>query len=128
MPECGFAAIANCGFIESVHNETALAICALFARACGFVWMGSVSIGGGEGLVHGRPLSELRGPVIPYKKNLDLVAEAFARGEPVPGDIRRNLAKPFIPAWLYRFLGGIHWKKQARRNGVLQKLADRPYQ
>jgi multimeric flavodoxin WrbA len=122
-----FAAIANCGFIESHHNENALASCAAFAREAGFSWMGSVSIGGGEGLVHGKPFGELGGPAIPYKKNLDIVARALAAGKPVPEEARRELAKPFTPGWLYRAIGSYGWKKQARRNGVQSQIGARPY-
>jgi multimeric flavodoxin WrbA len=127
-PRGAFAAIANCGFIESSQNESALASCASFATASGFRWMGSISIGGGEGLVHGRRLADLGGPVIPYKKALDGVASAFATGNPVPEEARQQLAKPFIPAWIYRFVGSRNWKKQARRNGIFEKIDDRPYQ
>ncbi|NTV67836.1 MAG: NADPH-dependent FMN reductase [Chlorobaculum sp.] len=123
-----FAAIANCGFIESSQNESALASCATFAKAAGFRWMGSITIGGGEGLVHGRQLAELGGPAIPYKKALDRVAEAFAAGKPVPEEARQQLAKPFIPGWIYRFVGSRNWKKQARQNGVFEKIDARPYQ
>jgi multimeric flavodoxin WrbA len=123
-----FAAIANCGFIESSQNESALGSCAAFAKAAGFRWMGSITIGGGEGLVHGRHLAELGGPAIPYKKALDSVAEALAAGKPVPEAARQQLAKPFIPGWIYRFVGSRNWKKQARHNGALDKIDDRPYQ
>ncbi|TLU88660.1 MAG: NADPH-dependent FMN reductase [Chlorobium sp.] len=123
-----FAAIANCGFIEAQHNENALASCAVFAKQSGFNWMGSVSIGGGEGLVHGRPLRELGGPAIPYKKNLDLAAAALAAGHPVPDEARKQLAKPFTPGWIYRTIGSMGWKKEARKNGILQQISARPYQ
>ncbi|NTV16572.1 MAG: NADPH-dependent FMN reductase [Chlorobiaceae bacterium] len=129
LPSSGrFAAIANCGFIESFHNDNALAACAVFAKSSGFDWMGSVSIGGGEGLVQGRPLQELGGPVIPYKKNLDIVAEALAAGHPVPEEARLRLAKPFVPGWIYRIAGTAGWKKQARQYGTEHRLDERPYQ
>ncbi len=127
-PKGAFAAIANCGFIESSQNESSLGSCATFAKAAGFRWMGSITIGGGEGLVHGRPLAELGGPVTPYKKALDLVAVALAAGEPVPEKARQQLAKPFIPGWIYRFVGSMDWKKQARKNGIIDKIDARPYQ
>jgi hypothetical protein len=121
-------AIANCGFIESSQNESALGSCAVFAKAAGLRWMGSITIGGGEGLVHGRALADLGGPVTPYKKALDQVAEAIAAGNPVPEETRQQLARPFIPAWIYRFVGSRNWKKQARRNGIIDKIDNRPYQ
>ncbi len=123
---CGLAAIINCGFIESHHNDAALAICAEFAGESAFAWMGGISIGGGEGLVHGRPLRQLGGPAIPCRTALDCVAEALAAGDPVPEDACRRLARPFVPAWIYRLVGTWNWKKQARRSGVSQRLGDRP--
>ncbi|MBM3423579.1 MAG: flavodoxin family protein [Chlorobi bacterium] len=123
----GLAVIVNCGFIESHHNETAIAIGAEFAAESGFTWMGGISIGGGEGLVHGRPLRSLGGPAIPCKKSLDLAAAALAEGKPLPEDARRQLARPFVPGWLYRFVGSLNWKKEARRNGISRRLGDQPY-
>ncbi|NTU98210.1 MAG: NAD(P)H-dependent oxidoreductase, partial [Chlorobiaceae bacterium] len=122
-----FVAVANSGFIESHHNENALASCAVFAKEAGFSWMGSVAIGGGEGLVHGKPFSELGGPAIPYRKNLDLVAQALASGKSVPVEARMQLGKPFTPGWIYRAVGSYGWKKQARRNGALSQIDARPY-
>ncbi|NTU67304.1 MAG: NADPH-dependent FMN reductase [Chlorobiaceae bacterium] len=122
-----FAAISNCGFIESAQNEHALTSCAVFARVAGYLWMGSIAIGGGEGLVKQKSLSEQGGPLIPYKKALDRVADAFIAGKPVPEQARQQLGKPFIPAWVYRFVGSRNWKKKARQNGILEKIDDQPY-
>ncbi len=121
-----FAAIANCGFPEARHNDTALAICAEFARAAGFDWMGSLSLGGGEGLIHGAPLKEMDGRAIPIMKSLEIAAEALAVGKPIPQPARDMLAKTVIPNWLYRLFGGFGWKRQAKRYGVNDLLA-RPY-
>lgn len=123
----GFAAIVNCGFIEAFHNENALASCASFAVVSGFSWMGSMSIGGGEGLVHGRPLQELGGPATAYKQALDRVAVALADGGSVPEAERRQLAKPFVPGWIYRMAGTMGWKKRARHYGTQKRLEERPY-
>ena len=79
-----FAAISNCGFPEPNHNATALAICANFTRLTGFYWAGSLALGAGEGMVHGMPLNELDGRVIPLKKALDLAAESLAQGIAIP--------------------------------------------
>ena len=129
MPTSGrFAAISNCGFIEASQNENALAACARFARSSGFDWAGSIAIGGGEGLVQRTPLEKRGGPLIPVKRALDLVASALAAGDAVPEDARKQLSKPFIPAWLYRIAGSMGWKKQARQNGTEKRLNDKPYQ
>lgn len=127
-PKGAFAAIANCGFIESTQNESALGSCASFAHAAGFRWMGGISIGGGEGLVHGQEFLKPGRMTMPYKNALDRVAEAFAAGKPVPEEARQQIAKPFIPAWLHRFVGSMRWKKQARRNGVARQIDAKPYQ
>lgn len=123
-----FAAIANCGFPEAHHNDTALAICATFARQSEFEWAGSLSLGAGEGMVHGEPLNEMDGRVLPLKKALDLAAESLAKGEAIPQAAQDFIAKPFIPAWLYRLSGAFGWKQQAKRWGVENSLKKQPYQ
>ena len=123
-----FAAIANCGFPEASHNAIALAICSQFARQSGFAWAGGLALGGGEGLVHGAPLETLDGRAIPLKKSLEMAAEALASGEPIPPAAGELLAKPVIPAWIYRLLGGYGWKQQAKRYGVQRQMKRRPYE
>ncbi len=122
-----FAAIANCGFPESEHNATALAICATFARQAGFTWAGSLSLGAGEGMVHGAPLNEMDGRAIPLKKALDLAAAALSKGESIPPAAQAIIVKPFIPAWLYRFMGGFGWRQQAKGWGVEKSMKRQPY-
>lgn len=122
-----FAAIANCGFPEAHHNDTALAICSEFANQNNFSWMGSLALGGGEGLVHGVPLNEMDGRAIPLKKSLELAAEALANGEPIPQSVRDLLAKPIIPTWAYSLIGGIGWKQSAKRYGMQKNLKRQPY-
>jgi hypothetical protein len=97
-----FVSIANCGFPEAHHNETALAICGEFAAQSGMTWLGSLSLGAGEGLVHGVALNELGGQGASFRKSLDLAAAALADGKPIPQQARDLLAKPFIPNWLYK--------------------------
>jgi multimeric flavodoxin WrbA len=122
-----FAAIANCGFPEPGHNATALAICANFARLSNFTWAGSLALGAGEGMVHGTPLNEMDGRVIPLKKALDLAAVALARGTSIPSEAQALLAKPFIPAWLYRAMGVYGWRQQAKPYGVEKVIKRQPY-
>ena len=104
-----FAAISNCGFPEPNHNATALTICENFARLTNFNWVGSLALGAGEGMVHGMPLNELDGRVIPLKKALDLSAESLAQGMAIPSEAKALLAKPFVPGWLYRGMGVYGW-------------------
>ncbi len=122
-----FAAIANCGFPEAKHNDTALAICEQFAKETGMTWLDSLSLGGGEGLVHGVPLNEMDGRALPLKKSLELAATSLALGKPISQQARDIFAKPFIPNWLYKLFGGIGWKQQAKQYFV-KDLAARPYE
>lgn len=122
-----FAVIANCGFPEAHHNETALAICANFAHQAGFYWARSLALGAGEGMIHGTPLNELDGRVIPLQKALDLAAEALSQGQPIPEEVQKLLAKPFIPGWLYRLVGVYGWRQQAKPYGMERNLKRQPY-
>ena len=122
-----FVALSNCGFPEPTHTETPLAICAQFARESGFAWAGGLGLGGGEGLVHGTPLEELGGRAARLRKALDLTAGSLAAGRPVPEEAEALLARPAIPPWLYRMVGGLSWRRAARRNDVQHALKATPY-
>jgi multimeric flavodoxin WrbA len=123
-----FAALANCGFPEAQHNSIALSICSEFARQSGMGWAGGIALGAGQGLVNGTPLNELDGRVMPLKNALILAAEALVQGQPIPATAQGLVAKPFIPAWLYRFMGSYGWKLQARRWGAEKALRRKTYQ
>jgi multimeric flavodoxin WrbA len=122
-----FAAISNCGFPEAHHNQTALTICSEYARQNGFTWMGGLALGGGEGLVHGVPLTEMDGRAMPIKKALDMAADALANGQPIPHSAQDLLGKPVIPNWMYKLFGGYGWKQSARQYGVQKELKRQPY-
>jgi multimeric flavodoxin WrbA len=122
-----FAAMVNCGFPEQHHNATALAICSEFARQAGFAWAGSLSLGAGEGMVHGTPLNELDGRASVLKQALDLAAEALAQGQAIPRAAQALWDKPFIPGWLYRLMGIYGWRQQAKQYGVENMLKRQPY-
>ncbi len=120
-------AIANCGFPEAHHNNTALDICRLFAWDAVFSWSGGLSLGGGEAL-DGQPLGEAGGRARNATRALDLAAEALATGEAVPEKAVELMAKPIIPHWMYTFIGQFGWKRRARKFGTRKKLQDRPFQ
>jgi len=121
-----FFAMANCGFPEAYHTRAALAICGTFARQAGFVWAGSLGVGGG-GMIDGRPLGELGGRGARTRRALELAAGELAKGQAVPGSAQDLLAKPAIPNWLYRLISGFGWKIQARHYGTRKPLNLRPY-
>ncbi len=121
-----FASIANCGFPEDHHNATALRICEIFARQAGFEWAGSLALGGGE-VISGIPLVQGGGRTIRIRKSLDLAAASLAKGQAIPKTAQELMGKPSIPNWVYRMMGGLGWKKQAKRYGVHESLNNQPY-
>jgi len=122
-----FAAIANCGFPEASHCAVALDICELFARQSNFVWAGSLALGAGEGIVHGEALDTAGGPSVLLKQALNMAAKSLSRGEDIPLEATALLAKPIIPSWLYRFMGGFGWGQQAKKYGVEKQLRRKAY-
>jgi len=122
-----FAAIANCGFPEARHNDTALAICEQFAKEAGMTWLDSLSLGGGEGLVHGVPLNEMDGRAMPLKKSLELSAASLALGMSIPQEARDILSRPIIPNWMYKLFGGFGWRQQAKQYGTVKSVHAQPY-
>ncbi len=123
--EQSLIAIINAGFPEAVHNETALAICENFARENKLKWAGGLAIGMG-GMISGAPLHKLGSMVQKLTGALDLSAEAIKSGEPLPEEAVKIAASPLIPHWLYRLMGNIGWKMQARKFGVGNKINSRP--
>lgn len=124
------AAICNSGFPESRQNLTALDIVKRFAGETGLDWAGGLPIGGG-GAASERKLEEAGGMVKKLMHALDLTAESLAAGGCVPEGalepLRKSLMPGFITPGMYCLLGGIGWKRQAKRFGVRKRLYDRPY-
>jgi hypothetical protein len=89
--------------------------------------MGGLSLGAGEGIVHGVPLNELDGRAIPLKKALDLASEALANGHPIPQSARDLLAQPIIPSWMYTLQGTFGWRRFAKQYGMEKNLKRQPY-
>ena len=123
-----FAAIVNCGFPEASQNASAIAVCAEFAREADFEWMGGLSLGAGEGMVHARPLAELGGQGAPLRKALEIAAKELVLGQPISDNAQELLAKPLMPEWMYRLGGTIGWKMRSRKFGTHKQLKARPYQ
>jgi multimeric flavodoxin WrbA len=120
------AAIANCGFPEAFHCDTALAICAMFAQQAGFAWAGALALGGGQ-MLNGVPLAEGGGQTLRIRQSLETAAAALASGQGVPEAAQALMAKPVIPHWAYRLLGGLGWLQGARGYGALRQLWRKPY-
>ncbi len=120
-------AIANCGFPESSHNSIALGQCELFAGEAGLAWAGCLSLGGGEGLVEGKPVAELGRRARPIVEVLERAAESLAHGGAITRDIQAPWDKPLMPIWIYRLAGTLRWNWRAHRLGTRRELYRAPY-
>lgn len=121
----GFLAIANSGFPEAVHNKTALSICRKFSEETGRTWIGGFGLAGG-GIIDGR-LDKAGRLAVKLKKSLDLAAEAIIEEKPLPSQIKKLMAGPLVPKWLYLYIAETRWKKTAYKNGTWKKINDTPY-
>ena len=123
--------IVNNGFPEPAHNQTALDIYRRFALESGIEWAGGARIGWGTA-VDGRPLDSVGGMVRNLKKGLQLAAEALAGNIQVSKEAEELMSKPFMPLFLAKLMtsvaGGVGWNSQARKNGVKQRMYDKPYE
>lgn len=122
----GFVSIANNGFPEASQNDTALKICRIFSKECGFIWKGGIASGGG-GAINGVPLLEKPGRFRNVIRGLDLVAQALKDDKEIPQEAYDFMSKKLIPDSIYRFFGNYSWKSQAKQYGVKQKIKQKPY-
>ncbi len=121
-----FTAISNCGFPEAQHNANALAICETFAKQSNLQWAGGLALGGGE-QIGGRPLVKAGGQMIRIRKALELAAEALVVSQSIPKMAQDLMAKPVVPAWTYRLMGGYIWKQRAKPYRAGKLLKRQPY-
>lgn len=122
-----FAAILNCGFPESIHNDVAIKICGQFAKEMGMSWAGGLSLGGGAA-IDGKPLDKAGGMARNVRKSLDLAAEDLAADRPISEEARKLMSTPMMSRRLYLFMGTIGWKFQARSYKANRPLNARPYE
>jgi len=119
-------ALANCGFPEAEHNDTALAIAGQFSKRAGFLWRGGIGVGGGNGF-GGRSLEERKQATVSIRQALDLASEALAKGDPIPQASVDLAAKEPYPSSLFRFGAKFFWKAAAAKHGAKSRIEDRPY-
>ncbi|MHB0934939.1 MAG: NAD(P)H-dependent oxidoreductase [Armatimonadota bacterium] len=121
-----FFALVNCGFLEAEQNDTALAICRLFARDAGLAWLGGLALGAG-GAMSGQKLEKLGGMFAHVIRSLDLAIEAIDAGQPLPDEALQLMRRRFCPTWLYVLLANFGMLKGAMDHHVLTKIHARPY-
>jgi len=112
-----FAALIHCGFIEPVHNATAIETCRQIAEACRLEWAGALALGGG-GMSSRRATSVLAEAGV-----------ALATGSPISERVRQRAERPAMPRWLYILGGNRMWRSVAmkRFKNSLSDLRATPY-
>ena len=136
--EQSLVALCNCGFPEVQHTAPALAICRQFALQCKMTWAGCLTLGAGEALSSGEPLSASGGkghpPTRHVMRALEITAQALTKGDPVPAQALKLCEKcpiPLLPfslwCWIFRKLGGRYMRKSAEQHGVSkEEMLKRP--
>jgi len=122
----GFVVIINCGFPETQHNNTGIAICKIFASEVGFEWKGALAFGMG-GVFGGKSLDERGGMVRNVIMGFDIAAQALSNGENIPKEAIELVGKKFMPISLYSKMGNLGWNLQAKKFGARKKIKDQPY-
>lgn len=120
------AAVVNCGFLESHHNNIAIRILERFAAEAGFDWAGGLAVGGG-GTFEGRPLQEVGPLALDMMQALELSATALAAGQAIPQEAQALVRKQRLPRWLYMLGGNAGWWILARQHGTMLRIRARPY-
>ena len=122
-----FSAIINCGFPESANNDAALAICHLFARQAGFVWLGGCAVGGG-GFYEGRPLEAFGWFGRKARAAIESKAQLFVDAQMPDIAATGDIAVPCpVPARLYLLLAEMGWKKALGGKKSMRDSHARPY-
>ncbi len=122
----GFVVLINCGFPEAVQNDTAIAICKIFAREVGFEWKGALPFGMG-GVMGAKSLKKLRGMVRNITGGVNIASQALAEGKNIPEELFELVAKPMMPIALYTKMGNFGWKRRAKKFGAHKKIKAKPY-
>jgi hypothetical protein len=120
-----FIAIANCGFPQAHHNQTALEICRQFAIGAGLRWRGGLALGGGEA-IKGRSLALFFPLSWSITRALNLAADAVAAGADIPRRAVWLMARPLMPESFYLPIATFRWYRLAFRARVHRHLWARP--
>jgi hypothetical protein len=99
-----------------------------FATIADYDFAGALPLGGGGVLTPERTLEEEHPPVGHVVRALALAAPALAVGKPVPDAALQSIIEPPLPDVLYRLMGDLGFRWQARRLGTPQRnLLAKPF-
>jgi len=110
-----FLSIVNCGFVEPWQNAGAQRMLQQFCSQARFESVGSLSLGATG------TMSRKVG------KAVELVVNALREDILVPEDAYKLAKVRAIPTFLYIVGGNYMWKRQAKANGVRDRLNAQPY-
>lgn len=106
--------IVNSGFFEPEQSRHALAMSRIWAEKCGFLWGQGLAVGAGEML---KSLPMGKGPAASLGKALDALTTQMTAGTRQED----QFVAPSFPRCLYKMMGNIGWRMQAKQNGVAAK-------
>lgn len=109
--------LINCGFPEAAHNRSALRILRAFAHHGGLAWAGGLAMGAGE-LIHGQPLQRVRLRARAQIRALRRAASDLAAGQGISPTASRDMARPLLPAFLFRWLAPLKWLRMGHAHGI----------
>ncbi len=119
--------LLNCGYPEASHSRSAMRLLRIFARENGLQWAGGLAMGAGE-VLHGRPIGEAGWLFHAQATALRQAGLALAQGLPVPAAAASAMARPVVPAFIYRWVARWRWLTQIRARGMSGKeLSARPH-
>ncbi|MDP3538543.1 MAG: NAD(P)H-dependent oxidoreductase [Azonexus sp.] len=109
--------LLNCGFPEASHNRSAVNILRIFSHECGLVWAGGLAMGAGE-IIHGQPLANIRLVARAQIRALRRAASDLAGGQGISQTASDDMARPLLPAFLFRWLAPFKWIRMGRQHGI----------
>ncbi|MDD3140766.1 MAG: NAD(P)H-dependent oxidoreductase [Lachnospiraceae bacterium] len=116
-------AICHCGFYEASQNETALRMIYNFCNRTGFSWQYGVGIGAGVFLGGAKEIK--KGPT---KEIFNVLCSLCSAVKGNLNEKKENVfIMPSVPRLIYIFGGNMGWKRQAKNNGVSDKLRSTPF-
>jgi multimeric flavodoxin WrbA len=122
------AGLLNSGYPEAGHNRSAMAQLRRFAHHAGLGWAGGLAMGAGE-VLHGKPLAAMPLMLRSQISALEKAAAALASGLGIPPAATTAMARPLLPAWLFRLAAKVRWFLDARRQGTpWNALGARPHE
>ena len=112
-PQIRVYGVVNCGFYEGIQADLALQLLQNWCEKSGFLWSGSIGVGGGGGLAMMPKLEPGQGPKAPIDKALASLSEVILKKE---AQDNKYVSVAF-PRFLYKLGAQIGWRQMIKANG-----------